>query len=166
MAIIQTHKYELEVDIEKTEEYYHNHTLCECGWCQNFYAQIQGKFPKLESFLSEFGVDISKPDEISSIELENTVQYLSVDYTVCGKVLAMGQEEIVIQDERDISLVITDGFMSPNEQTEDYFTISVIRLLEFPWVLDQSFPAPVQFKPTDRQTKGFLEKVLEFFRRK
>lgn len=145
MATIQKDEYVFEIDIEKTINYYKTHSLCECDCCENFYAQINGKFPKLESFLFDFGVDISKPDEIMSIELDNTIQYITVDYTVCGKVTTMGQYEIDIQDNQFLNLVITDGFASPNEQTSEYFTISVYNI-ELPWVLDKPFPEPIQTK--------------------
>ena len=98
MTTIQKDEYIFEVDVVKTIEYYKTHSLCECESCENFYAQIKGKFPKLESFLADFGVDITKPDECMSVELDNTIQYIGIDYTVCGKVVTMGQYEIDIQD--------------------------------------------------------------------
>ncbi|MBQ6831929.1 MAG: hypothetical protein IJO28_04770 [Oscillospiraceae bacterium] len=160
MTTIQKDEYIFEVDIEKTIEYYKTHLLCECVCCENFYAQIKGKFPKLEAFLADFGVDIAKPDEIMSFELDHTMQYIGVDYTVCGKVATMGQYEIDIQDNLFFSLVITDGFASPNEQTGDYFTISISNIFELPWVLDKPFPAPTQFKPTSK-IKGFFKRIFK-----
>ena len=157
MIKIQKDEYIFEVDLEKTAEYYRAHPLCVCDYCQNFYAQAGGMFPKLESFLSDFGVDISKPDEMMGFELGNTIQYISVDYTVCGKVIHMGQHEIDIPDNQFFSLVITDGFCSPNSQTEEYFTISVKNISELPWVLDKPFPKPANLKKTS--------KVREFFRK-
>lgn len=159
MTKIQKDEYIFEVDIGKTIEYYNTHSLCECDCCKNFYAQIKDKFPNLESFLSDFGVDISKPDECMSVELDNTIQYIGVDYTVCGKVATMGQYEIDIQDNLFFSIVITDGFASPNEQTSEYFTISVYNI-ELPWVLDKPFPKPIPFKAISK-TKGFLKKVFK-----
>lgn len=47
----------------------------------------------------------------------------------------MGEYEIDIYDELFISIVITDGFASPNEQTGKYFTISVMQI-ELPYILD------------------------------
>ena len=160
MTKIQKDEYVFEVDIEKTIEYYKTHSLCECDRCKNFYAQIDGKFPKLESFLSDFGVDIAKPDECMRVELDNTIQYIGIDYTVCGKVATMGEYEIDIKDDQFFSLIITDGFSSPNEQTGAYFTISVINVFELPWVLDKPFPSPIQLKPTNK-TKEFFKKVFK-----
>lgn len=155
MTTIQKDEYVFQVDIEKTIDYYKTHSLCECDCCENFYAQIGGKFPKLESFLADFGVDITKPDECMSVELDNTIQYIGIDYTVCGKVVTMGQHEIDIQDDLFFNLVITNGFASPNEQTGDYFTISVSNVFELPWVLDKPFSVSIQQK---------TNKIKEFFK--
>lgn len=160
MTAIQKDEYVFAVDVEKTVEYYKTHSLCDCDCCENFYAQIKGKFPKLESFLAEFGVDISRPDEVWSVELDSTIQYIGVDYTVCGKVTTMGQYEIDIDDDMFIRLVITDGFASPNEQTGEYFTISVGTMIELPWVLDKPFPEPIQDK-IEKKTKGFFRKLFK-----
>ena len=160
MTVIKKEEYVFEVDIEKTKNYYKTHSLCECDCCENFYAQINGKFPILESFLAEFGVDISKPDELSSIELENEIQYITIDYTVCGKMKNIGQCEIEIQDNEIFTLVFSDGFVSPNEQTGDYFSISVYNIIELPWVLDRPFPEPIPFKSTNR-FKDLLKKIFK-----
>lgn len=159
MTKIHKDEYVFDVDIEKTIEYYKTHSLCECDYCQNFYSQIKGKFSKLEFFLSDFGIDVSKPDEISSVENDNVIQYISVDYTVSGRVLNMGQYEIDIQDAQFLSLVITDGFACPNEQTSEYFTISVNNI-ELPWVLDKPFTAPLQTKVFNK-AKGFFKKIFK-----
>lgn len=70
-------------------------------------------------------MDIARPDEIISVELEGRVEYLNVDYTVCGRIQTIGEGEIMLQDGRLLHMAVTEGFASPNEQTGDYFTISV-----------------------------------------
>lgn len=142
MRTIQKDEYIFSVNIEKTQEYYRTHSLCDCVCCRNYYAQIKDKLPKLNYFLSEFGVDISKPDEIMSIEMENYIDYINVDYTVCGNVKSMCEYEIDIYDELFLSIVITNGFASPNEQSKEYFTISVMQM-KLPWVLDEPFPKSI-----------------------
>lgn len=158
MKTIQKDEYIFSVDIEKTKEYYKSHSLCNCIYCRNFYAQIEGKFPKLADFLNEFGVDISRPDEIFSVEMDNYIDYISIDYTVCGNVKTMGKFEIDIQDNLFLSLVVTDGSVSPNEQIGEYFTISVMSM-ELPRVLDEPFPTAKGksvYKP-----KNFLRKLFK-----
>ena len=128
MTTIQKNGYVFLVDQEKTQQYYRTHTLCGCVYCRNYYAQVKQQFPRLDAFLSEFGVDIARPDEIMSVELEGRVAYLNVDYTVCGRVRTMGKEDITLEDGQQLYLAVTEGFASPNEQTGDYFTISVTGL--------------------------------------
>ena len=128
MTTIQKNGYVFLVDWEKTQQYYRTHTLCGCVYCRNYYAQVRQQFPRLDAFLSEFGVDIARPDEIMSVELEGRVAYLNVDYTVCGRVQTMGEGEIELYDGRLLHIAVTEGFASPNEQTGDYFTISVTEL--------------------------------------
>lgn len=145
MTTVQKDEYIFSVDIEKTQEYYKNHSVCECAYCRNYYAQIKNKLPKLNDFLSEFGVDASRPDETTIVEADNYIDYINVDYTVCGKVTSMGNYEIDIYDDLFLSIVITNGYASPNEQTGEYFTISVMQI-KLPWVLDESFPTPITEK--------------------
>lgn len=128
MTTIQKNGYAFLVDREKTQQYYRTHTLCDCVYCRNYYAQVKTQFPQLDAFLSESGVDIARPDEIMSVELEGRVEYLNVDYTVCGRVQTMDEGEIALQDGQQLYLAVTEGFASPNEQTGDYFTISVTGL--------------------------------------
>lgn len=145
MTAIQKDEYIFSVDIKKTQEYYKTHSICDCPCCRNYYAQVKNKLPKLNEFLSEFGVDISKPDEIMSVEENNYIDYITVDYTVCGDVQSMGTYEIDIYDNLFLSVIITDGFASPNEQTEKYFTISVMQI-KLPWVLNEPVPIPITEK--------------------
>ena len=58
MTKIEKDEYVFSVDVEKTQEYYRTHSICDCAYCRNYYAQIKNKLPKLNDFLSEFGVDI------------------------------------------------------------------------------------------------------------
>lgn len=158
MATIKKNEYVFSVDTEQTEKYYETHSLCDCVCCRNYYAQIKSKLPKLNDFLSEFGVDISKPDEIMSVEMDNYIDYINVDYTVCGSIESMGQYEIDLYDNLFLSIVIADGFASPNEQTGKYFTISVMNI-ELPWVLDEPFPKPITEK-MGIKAKGIFRKIF------
>ena len=136
MTIIKTNGYRFAVDVEQTMQYYRTHSLCDCADCRNFYAQVKERFPVLDTFIQEFGVDLAKPDEVMSIDEKGEVEYLSADYTVCGTVLTMANAEIRMPGADSIFIAVIDGFASPNEQTGDYFTLSVngIRL---PWRLDE-----------------------------
>lgn len=158
MTTIKIDEYTFSVDVEKTREYYKTHSLCDCENCRNFYAQARGKLPKLDEFFTQFGVDISRPDEIWSVEADDHIDYISTDYTVCGRVEEMGKYEIDLYDEQFLSVVVTDGFTSPNEQTGEYFTLSVDNI-SLPWVLNEPFPKPIKATAASK-FKRFLGKIF------
>ena len=158
MTTIKIDEYTFFVDVEKTREYYKTHSLCDCASCRNFYAQVRGKLPKLDEFFTQFGVDISRPDEIWSVEADNGVNYITTDYTVCGRVEKMGKYEIDLYDEQFLSVVVTDGFTSPNEQTGEYFTLSVDNI-SLPRVLNEPFPEPIKATAPSK-LKRFFGKIF------
>lgn len=158
MTTIKKNEYVFSVDIEKTKEYYKTHSLCDCEECRNYYKQIKYKFPKLNDFLSEFGIDISKPDECFGVDMDNYIDYINVDYTVCGSVKVLGESEIDIFDDLSLKVVITDGFVSPNEQTGEYFTISIMNI-ELPWVLNEPFPKSIALK--ENMFKRVVKKLFK-----
>lgn len=140
MTMIQKDGYVFSVDTRRTEEYYRTHALCTCACCRNYYAQAKEKLPELAAFLGEFGADIARPDEVWSIERDSSVVYISADYTICGTVKVMGTGDIALGGEQRLSAAVTDGFVSPNEQTGPYFTLSLAAELTLPWVLDEPHP--------------------------
>lgn len=158
MTTIKIDEYTFSVDVEKTREYYKTHSLCDCASCRNFYAQARGKLPKLNEFLEQFGADISRPDETWGVEADNGVNYITTDYTVCGRVEKMGKYEIDLHDEQFLSVVVTDGFTSPNEQTGEYFTLSVDNI-SLPWVLNEPFPKTIKATAASK-FKRFLGKIF------
>ncbi len=158
MTTIKIDEYTFSVDVEKTTEYYKTHSLCDCANCRNFYAQAREKLPKLSEFLAQFGVDISRPDETWSVEADNGVNYITTDYTVCGRVEKMGKYEIDLHDEQFLSVVVTDGFTSPNDQTGEYFTLSVDNI-SLPWVLNEPFPEPTKATAASK-LKRFFGKIF------
>lgn len=119
------------VDKEATLKYYEKISLCDCANCRNFYQQIRGLFSELESILSEFGVDIAKPDEIFSYEVKEEINYIPV-YTVTGHIETEGKCEINAGEFR----IIIDNDYVPNEQTEECFYISICDMY-LPWVLEE-----------------------------
>lgn len=147
MTIIKKGKYTFSADIEKTKAYYKDLAACDCADCRNYYAQVKDIFPKLNGFLAEFGVDILKPDEAVSVETNSCVDYLSVAYTVCGSIETMGKGEIIIYDNLPLSISVADGFVLPNMQSDEYFTLSV-EGIQLPWVLDEPFPESAAKTPS------------------
>ncbi len=137
--LIQKQDCKMDVDVDKTIEYYREHSLCDCPACRNFYKQAATALPKLKEFLSEFGVDISRPDESGFDASDYAVDYFFVAYTVSGKISEYDKYEIDLQDgELFLNIIINNGYI-PNEQKDEYFVISVYGI-KLAWVLDEPFP--------------------------
>ncbi len=157
MKIIEKDDWKFSVDVEKTKEYYKTKSFCECSDCRNFYAQVEEKLPKLKEFLSEFGVDILRPDDIFSEEFKKSIGYWYMDYTVCGKILISGRSDIVFYDNSKYKVVISDGVVSHNEQTGECFTIS-FRPFELPRVLDELLNPTLKDRIFEKFSKIFNKK--------
>lgn len=155
MKMIQKGSSVFCVDIESTKAYYSSHSICDCCNCRNYYAQIKTLSAELNEFLSEFGIDAARPDEASSIEMENSINYLFVGYTVNGKIETKDQYETDIEN---YHIVISNGntpfYWFPNEQEEPCFFVSVSGIT-LPWVLEEPFP----------HEERFIGKVARFFQK-
>lgn len=137
MAIIKKEDYTFNVDIEKTKEYYNSKYLCDCNECQNYYRQVKSRFPIIEMFLEQFGIDISRPDEICSTFDKGEVDYHAVSYTVVGECVELGKYEFDINDGGlFLSIVINKNPVYPNEQEERLCFEMVIYGIRLPWVLE------------------------------
>jgi len=154
---IQKDEHIFQVDVEKTKAYYMTHSLCSCDACRNFYGQIEGKYPELQAFLAELGVDIAKPDEMPWWDVEDKIDY-NPCYTVTGMIETLGKYEI---DFDGINVVVTRGENPfddiPNEQTEPYFVLAVYNIY-LPWVLDEPFPATPKRETLLDKIKGLFQR--------
>ena len=143
------------IDLDKTKEYYSRHTLCTCCCCRNYYAQIRAFAPELAAFLAEFGVDIARPDELGSVEMDGYIDYLFAGYTVTGRMEADRVHKTMVGG---LQVAISKGGTSfdlfPHEQKEPCFFISV-EGISLPWVLEEPFPQPQSFPG---KGKNFLKK--------
>lgn len=157
MAIIQKEDYVFDVDIEKTKDYYLTKTLCDCDECQNYYRQAGDTFPKLKSFLSDFGINITRPDEICSNYYKGQVEYYAVAYTAVGKCVQCGEYEFDIQDGGlFLNLVINIIPVYPNEQEDRQCFEIVAYNIRLPWVLETPHE--------EEKTKlSFLAKIKQLF---
>lgn len=157
---IEKENYIMDVDVEKTQEYYKDIELCDCDNCCNFYEAINNRFSKLKDFFSEFGIDIARPDEIGSYvdASKQCVNYYFVAYTVTGTLINQDKYEIdIFDDGLFLNIVIDEGYV-PNTQTEKYFVITVYNIV-LPWVLGK----PLEPLMIEKKEKGgFIKKILKF----
>ena len=141
MTIIEKDGIRFLVDIEKTRRYYRDLTPCTCRYCRHLYSHIQGVFPELEAFLSEFGIDIAKPDETAPFETEDSFFYSFAGYTVCGKTVSAPTKEIRIAGQPGFTVLCEEGVVFPNEQAGEYFSLSV-SAFELPVKIDRRKDSP------------------------
>ena len=121
--------FEFECDIDKTKSYYESHSMCDCPACSYYHLHAGESFPKLNIFLSDFGVDISKPDDIVWFQELGGISCVVVSYTVNGKIEKYGDYEFDINDGELFLNIVFDQKYVPNEQISDYFVISVFGLM-------------------------------------
>lgn len=154
--VIQIQNCKMDVDATQTKEYYTSHALCDCSLCRNYYAQAADKYPALGALLSPLGVDISRPDELGGIEMDEKIQYVFAAYTVAGKLLAPKRYETELPNGGTTLRVVIDSAYVPNEQKGDFFTVTVYNVI-LPWVLDEPFPEKIPL------TGRLLDKIRACF---
>ncbi len=154
--ILELEGNKFDLNIEKTKEYYKTHSLCDCVGCRNFHIQAKEKYPLLNNFFEKFGVDISKPDEIAWADIiDGNLDYITVWYTVNGKILELSGYEIDINDSTFVNVVLDTNYVPNSQETEDYFVISVYGIW-LPYILDEPFTTKEEIK----------KKFIDFFRKK
>ena len=160
--VVQKNEFTLDVDLENTNKYSREHTICNCDEDRNFYVQSKEKFPQLAEFLSELGLLIDRPDEIGSCAEEDYIDYHFVSYTVVGEILEADKYEIDMFDGGLFLNIVIDNWYVPNEQeTDRYFTVTVYNI-SLPWVLEAPFPKECDTMKScsvlDKIKKGFNKK--------
>ena len=160
--IIQKQDCKMDVDVDKTFQYYREHPFCDCPACRNFYAQVASVFPNLTAFLSELGVDASRPDETGWDVANGIADYHFVAYTVNGKILEHDKYEIDMQDGNLFLNIVIDDRYIPNEQKDEYFVVFVYGI-KLPWVLDKK---DLDEKVVENNTNDFWRKIKNRFKRK
>ncbi len=144
------------VDIEKTKEYYAMHSLCDCIGCRNFCEQIAYKYLQVNDFLKQFGVDISKPDELAWVDLSDDIlDYHFAAYTVRGSIFEQDKYEIDIQDNTFVSIVADNNHAPPNEQKSDDYFVLMVYGIQLPYIINEPFNTEKKLK---KKPRSFFKK--------
>ena len=114
-----------KVNIEKTQKYYRHNTVCGCDACKLFSEKAAELFPELARFLSQFGADITSPDETCPVDMEGYILYTMAGYTICGKAGCNAPQELEPEEIRPYKVHICNGFSFPNSQDGEYFSIEI-----------------------------------------
>lgn len=126
--ILKIEDWEFDIDMERTMAYSAAEAAehCTCAYCRNFYAAVDGSFPKLRPFLAQFGIDIEAPEEMCPFAGENILY--DPTYKVYGKILQFGRYEM------QCGLVN----IVAREETENSFILDCYEVF-LPWTLDEPF---------------------------
>lgn len=154
--ILQDADWKFDIDMQRTMQYYAEESAqrCDCAYCRNFSAAVDGKFPELRPFLAQFGIDIDTPDESMPFDQPGEMWYENV-YSVCGNILD-GDDTIrnIYGIDVHVSSENTIGIPSSAPKPCFYLSIGMIRL---PWVLDE--PMEETVSPANEPT--FLAKMWQ-----
>lgn len=111
----------MSMNINDTVQYYKKLTaddLCQCNNCKNFYAQIRRMYPDVAEYLDGIGVDIEKPHESWSVELDDdNLMYMDVQYVVLGSSEDFSEVEI-----SGVKIHLAESY-PPTDLTEEHFVI-------------------------------------------
>lgn len=153
--ILKIADWEFDIDMERTMAYSAAEAAehCDCAYCRNFYAAVDGAFPKLRPFLTKFGVDIEAPDELMPFTATNMMAL----YAVSGNILQYGKDPImeccvrIDPEPHSVSLINT-------ECPRPIFILSV-GTFELPWVLDEPLVEEEIVSPANEPS--FLKKMWD-----
>lgn len=134
--IIEKDGYKFEIDIEATKKYYENNEVCDCDACKNFQLQAKEAFPKLDEFLSAFGANILRPDEVSWIQEVDDIDYIDITYTVCGKIIEGSGYEVDLYDSLFLSVFIDNKYVPNSHKDEDWFSLTVFNV-KLPFIVEK-----------------------------
>lgn len=152
--ILEIDDWKFEVDLEATMEYSAKEAAehCDCGYCRNFYAAIDGKYPDLRPFLAQFGIDVEVPAELFPYE----PTCYSVSYAVYGRILTSGMQPIVV-DGVPFTAEAGDKSIGPwtNRLRGDYFILDS-DMFTLPWVLDE----PMEDVISTANEPSFIQKMI------
>lgn len=109
----------MNINVEKTKEYYQNDVPCNCLDCRNFFLQIETKYPNLCDYFRSIGVDPKKPLELIPINEGNQLIYLECMYVVIGE---CQENEIVEMDGIKVTK-LQEGYPIVDTK-EEYFVVN------------------------------------------
>ena len=85
--------------------------------------------------------------------IDGELNYMVVHYTVNGKMLETDQYEIDISDTTFLSIIVENGYIPNNQETDDYFIVSVYGIV-LPYILEEPFTQKVKSKRRNHKWNG------------
>lgn len=139
----------MELSVSQAKEH------CDCGYCRNFYASVDAAYPSMRTFLSQFGLDIEGPDELSPFE----PTIYEATYIVQGNILRAGSTPLFIDG---VPLLVKSAKEADLDTVhpEPYFALCV-GLMELPWTLTEDRDEVVSPANEDAYLQRMQRKLLE-----
>lgn len=128
--ILQIDDWKFDIDMARTMEYSAAEAAehCDCAYCRNFYAAVDGKYPDLRPFLAQFGLNIEAPEEMCPFAGERILY--DPTYKVYGSILQSGSYEM--------QAGLVNIVARTSADVDDYFLLDCYEVF-LPWVLDEPF---------------------------
>ena len=155
--IIEFGNYIIDVDVEKTREFYRNAESvsegCSCDGCLNYEKAVDVLPSAIKIFFDNLGIDMKKVCEcyVNTANKDGTLMYGGF-YHICGNLITgesgwhKVSESYAVWNNK-VTFAITDFFhvsvQSDVALLEDGFPLPVIQLeflADIPWVLDKENP--------------------------
>lgn len=123
----------IEVDVNKTKEFYDNYHVitedCNCDYCANYFLACEQFPPKMKELFRSLGIDPRKEGEVTEyIKNKDGTHLYSAFYHLVGRIIEGGNDfvygdgvEISFTEELDLVPV---GFPKPTIQFEIQMEIS------------------------------------------
>ncbi len=115
---------------------------CECAYCRNFYDALPAAYPKLISFLEEFGIDYNGPSELMPFE----PTLMLACYRVKGQILEWGKAELY-----------SDGVAITVEACDEGTFLLWVGEAEIPWLQQE----PMEEVISPANLPEFLERMQQ-----
>lgn len=109
----------MNIDTEKTRNYYKDNVYCNCSHCRNFYIQFKDKFNDIYNYLSSLGVNPLRPFELMPINYDDGTTRYVCQYVLYGK---CDQNIIATIDNIELALC-ADNHHPQTHIDEDHFVI-------------------------------------------
>ena len=107
---------------------------CDCAYCRNFAASVDGRYPNLRPFLAQFGIDICYPDESMPFDMPGEMWYEN-QYSVCGNILTGDQATLVV-DGVEVHFH-RENLLHINPVCPEPCFFVGVGMMRLPWVLDE-----------------------------
>ena len=150
--ILQIDDWKFEIDLTATMEYSAAEAAdhCDCAYCRNFYASVDGKYPDFRPFFAQFGLDIEAPDELIPYFPPTECEAY---YAVGGHILTQGSGPIMVSGLTVYPQLAEEAMVNTRISGPYFFLLAGMMYL--PWVLD----VPMEEVESPANLPSFMKRI-------